>query len=523
MDLDRCIIPANPDVSGIGVRAAIYAQNLLCFAPVVAHLRDGNVSAAEMNGVKDQSIGMLAIAFAILISTIIEATTTNITGQGLTRFHAAVILDLSWMNNTSTWIWFLLYIHHLTKPDPNDSEKTVPVPATWSAWTDVLLAPLRWLVKGTVDPEKYAASSRMPVRITVVRRSWYFFSQKAVLTLGSFHLSLMAAIGIWLWSNPSKFGSPIPCDPSLTVVGGAAPFSSSALHGFSLALYSLLVIPGLNLVPPFIFFLALHISYNWSRHRHARFWSRLEWLIGCTRGIGTQHRRPYGDVESGRQLTRPSEHPAKNHTAFLIVGLICLVVINLILLVDIELTLIRNTRNQSREEDEWGFGQVLALLLLVVPLRDFVTSIRDIRDKLEKEKFAKENLQNTFNDDLRQALDADNLDDYVHGFKHLIDEGANPNVELDGENLVWLSSTRLLPKNAVTHAPHSVTLLQFAAYKGKDDLIEYLLRRGAKDSEGKVLLLCIVVLITSQELHSKLLRGTIALCLPTSLGRPGMS
>ncbi|KAJ7053080.1 armadillo-type protein [Mycena amicta] len=484
MDLDRCIIPANPDVSGIGVRAAIYAQNLLCFAPVVAHLRDGHVSADEMKGVKDQSIGMLAIAFAILISTIIEATATNITGQGLTRFHAAVILDLSWMNNTSTWIWVLLYIHHLTKPDPNDSEKMVPVPATWSAWTDVLLAPLLWLVKGT---EKYAASSRMPVRITVVRRSWHFLSQKAVLTLGSFHLSLMAAVGIWLWSDPSKFGSPIPCDPSLTVVGGAAPFSSSALRGFSLAVYSLLVIPGLNLVPPFIFFLALHISYNWSRHRHARFWSRLEWLIACARQIGTQHRRPYDDVESGKQLTRPSEHPAcsepgpapaKNHTAFLIVGLICLVIINLILLVDIELTLIRNTRNQSREEDEWGFGQVLALILLVVPLRDFVTSILDIREKLEK---AKENLQNMFNDDLRHALDADNLDDYVYRFKRLIEQGANPNVELDGKNLVWLSSMRPLPKNGVTRAPQIVTLLQFAAYKGKEDLIEYLLRRGVKD------------------------------------------
>ncbi|KAJ7747195.1 hypothetical protein B0H14DRAFT_2984861 [Mycena olivaceomarginata] len=96
-------IPANPDISGIGVRAAIYAQNLLCFAPVVAHLWDGNVSADEMRGVKDQSIGMLAIAFAILISTIIGAANVR-SGQIVTSFHAAVILDLSWMNNTSTWI-----------------------------------------------------------------------------------------------------------------------------------------------------------------------------------------------------------------------------------------------------------------------------------------------------------------------------------------------------------------------------------------------------------------------------------
>ncbi|KAJ7259721.1 hypothetical protein C8J57DRAFT_1638777, partial [Mycena rebaudengoi] len=105
-----------PDISGIGVRAAIYAQNLLCFLPVVAHLRDGTVSLDEMKGVKDQSIGMLTVAFAILVSTVIQATTA-VDGQQITRFHAAIILDLSWMNNTSTWIWFLLYAHYLSKAD----------------------------------------------------------------------------------------------------------------------------------------------------------------------------------------------------------------------------------------------------------------------------------------------------------------------------------------------------------------------------------------------------------------------
>ncbi|KAJ7132566.1 hypothetical protein C8R44DRAFT_551572, partial [Mycena epipterygia] len=103
-----------PDITGIGVRAAIYAQNLLCFAPVVANLWDGRISPNEMKGIKDQSIGMLAIAFAILISTVIQAT-TSVVGQPINGFHAAVILDLSWMNNTSTWIWFLLYAHYLSR------------------------------------------------------------------------------------------------------------------------------------------------------------------------------------------------------------------------------------------------------------------------------------------------------------------------------------------------------------------------------------------------------------------------
>jgi hypothetical protein len=142
--MDKCIL-ANPDISGIGVRAAIYAQNLLCFAPVVAHLWDGNVSADEMRGVKDQSIGMLAIAFAILISTIIGATNVR-GGQNITSFHAAVILDLSWMNNTSTWIWFLLYAHHLTKPGEETKPKREPILASWLAWTSVLLSPVHRLV-----------------------------------------------------------------------------------------------------------------------------------------------------------------------------------------------------------------------------------------------------------------------------------------------------------------------------------------------------------------------------------------
>jgi hypothetical protein len=162
--MNNACIPANPDISGIGVRAAIYAQNLLCFAPVVAHLWDGNVSADEMRGVKDQSIGMLAIAFAILISTIIGAANIR-NGQSVTSFHAAVILDLSWMNNTSTWIWFLLYAHHLTKPaekKEGNFYKDKPIPAIWSAWTRVLLSPLRLLTgkagpEGSSDAEKDAS------------------------------------------------------------------------------------------------------------------------------------------------------------------------------------------------------------------------------------------------------------------------------------------------------------------------------------------------------------------------------
>ncbi|KAJ7873007.1 hypothetical protein B0H13DRAFT_1523232, partial [Mycena leptocephala] len=102
---------SNPDISGVGVRAAIYAQNLICFLPIIVHLWDRKISRDELKNIKDQSVGMLAVAFAILLTTIILAKGTG-GGQTITIYHATVILDLSWINNTSTWIWFLLYIHH---------------------------------------------------------------------------------------------------------------------------------------------------------------------------------------------------------------------------------------------------------------------------------------------------------------------------------------------------------------------------------------------------------------------------
>ncbi|KAJ7764847.1 hypothetical protein B0H16DRAFT_1269990, partial [Mycena metata] len=118
---------SNPDVSGVGVRAAIYAQNLTCFLPVIVHLWDGKISRNELKGIKDQSIGMLAVAFAILFTTIILAKGAG-GDQTITSYHAAVVLDLSWMNNTSTWIWFILYVHYRSKRDEE------PTGAKWSKW-----------------------------------------------------------------------------------------------------------------------------------------------------------------------------------------------------------------------------------------------------------------------------------------------------------------------------------------------------------------------------------------------------
>jgi hypothetical protein len=107
-------LPSDPDISGIGVRVAIYAQNLLSFVPAIWALWDGEVSEQELESAEAQSTTILLTAFAILISAMVEVRTV-----GLSNFHAAVVLNLSWMNNTNTFIYFLLYVQHKTPDQDN--------------------------------------------------------------------------------------------------------------------------------------------------------------------------------------------------------------------------------------------------------------------------------------------------------------------------------------------------------------------------------------------------------------------
>ncbi|KAJ7615760.1 hypothetical protein DFH06DRAFT_1062662, partial [Mycena polygramma] len=110
-------IPADPDISGIGVRVAIYAQNLFSFVPAIWALWDGEVSDYELESVETQSTTILITAFAILISAMAQGRTRGLSDKaGNGNFHATIVLDLSWMNNTNTFIYFLLYVQRKSQP-----------------------------------------------------------------------------------------------------------------------------------------------------------------------------------------------------------------------------------------------------------------------------------------------------------------------------------------------------------------------------------------------------------------------
>ena len=104
--------------------------------------------------------------------------------------------------------------------------------------------------------------------IKCVRRLAQLILAAPVLMLGSIHLSMMAAIGIWLWRDLAGFGKPIDrCTPMLTIFGASVSINSTPLRILSLMMYAIILIPGLNLLLPFAFFLFLHISYNHIRTR----------------------------------------------------------------------------------------------------------------------------------------------------------------------------------------------------------------------------------------------------------------
>jgi hypothetical protein len=195
--------------------------------------------------------------------------------------------------------------------------------------------------------------------------------KRYVLVLGSLHLTLMGALGVWLWSDLHSFGrgNRAPATfkaaneltlerATIAILGQGVPLASSALRFASITIYSLFLAPGLNLIPHMVLLLAVY--------------------LGC-------RRIPL----SKRWDVLPAY-----------IGLGILLVINIVFIVDIELTRKINIALQEGEEADWGFGQILAILLLLLPLRDLGEAVlarrlkqrqgeltQDLRDAVKRKDF----------------------------------------------------------------------------------------------------------------------------------------
>lgn len=250
----------------------------------------------------------------------------------------------------------------------------------------------------------------------------------AVAILGSLHLSMMSALGIWVWRNPRVFGhAPLGSGcttehSSYIILGKHIPMKSNALRIVSLVIYAIFLAPGFNLLLPMSVFLGLIFMYRaYHGPRHANYnkvdpssRGSLRTQQDPTVKMGLPQSHSQGLV--GRSLL--SLQAWYNPFLFpIIAGMVLLFAINIVFLINIELTLWDNRflRPTSREnESTWSFGQTLAVLLLVLPLRDL------------RIFGARRNFTSSMQNAVRWHASTDVLRDLVR-------RGANVNVRAEGE------------------------------------------------------------------------------------------
>ncbi|KAG6861360.1 hypothetical protein C0995_001093 [Termitomyces sp. Mi166 len=343
-------IPVNPDITGIGIRVLIYAQNLLSFVPAFYALQDRKVTPIELTQLETQSSTILITAFAILLSTVIQGLARN-----LTPYHAAVVLNHSWMNNTNLCVYFLLYFYRKVSIFREENQRS-----NWSESYTI-----------TRTDEK-----RRALWVEELRRTLH----QPVLWIGSAHLTLMATVGIWLWSGPANFGDSNTCSlsTSLFVLGGRVDFNAPGLRDWSIFIYSLLLTPVLNLLFPIAFFAVPFLLY--------------------------------------KQMVSNSSDPT-----FVIwpvrVGLGVLVTINIILLVATETAIVKNKPLLETGDNQWTFGQTLALLLLLLPSRDILEALYERRAKELGKKLlnaTKQGDTGVIQDTIKTGAPKDMLDDALY-------------------------------------------------------------------------------------------------------------
>ncbi|KAJ3526265.1 hypothetical protein NMY22_g10231 [Coprinellus aureogranulatus] len=417
-----CLIPSNPDVSGIGVRIAIYIQNLLCFIPALWALWDGKVTNYEMDSAEAHSTTNLVLAFAILISCIFQAL-----ARGLTNYHGSIILSLSWMNNTNAFIYFLLYIQYKSQGEAGIK----PEKSAWIKHIKAQVMTIFCLSDGLCGwwPFEFGGVKKHPKRIEGPGAAKVLF-KRITLLLGSLHLTLMAALGIWLWSTPQSFGASetagcVTQVADLAIVGAHIRFGSLAFRIASLTIYSLILIPGLNLILPMALFLAFHCWYHSQRPSKPpllpEYDNRNTPVPVSTNIQDIQPEATVSNVSpSPRQLPPPSGvalSASIRQVLPVYVGLLFLLAVNIVFIADIELTLHRNGHLQTEEESQWGFGQILALLLIFMPLRDLVEALFRRRQEM----------QTKLNDALKAAIGEKNLNEIFRW----VGAGANINVKTD--------------------------------------------------------------------------------------------
>jgi hypothetical protein len=300
------------------VRVAIYVQAVLAAIQInwaSTRKSQDSVERAVRSSAPTITSSIFITGCALITSAFVHART-----EGLTIYHAMIVLNLSWLNN-------------------------------FTACFPLAASTLLHLSIEVRNPEEHRRT----------RRS--LFKQLFPCLV---HFTLMASFGLWVFSNPTRFDTTSPnCVDSTTFdfVGRDVLVTDRRFHNFWLTIYSISVIPVVNLVPfatafvlPTVILVVIYL------------------LIRYYDPCGSRE----GDALDG-----------------IFFGALALVIPPLVIryvgipliisiMVGTELTIARN--NVMPGEDQWTFGKILAILLLIFPFKDLWERIQS--DPGERERRA---------------------------------------------------------------------------------------------------------------------------------------
>jgi hypothetical protein len=109
----------------------------------------------------------------------------------------------------------------------------------------------------------------------------------------------------------------------------------------------------------------------------------------------------------------------------ILVSMFTLLIINVIFIADIELALRRNREQAVLDGDEtaWSFGQILSMLLVVLPIRDLVETLLARREKRHEKKLIQAHTVS-----LQEVIRSE----AVGHIEDLINQGADVNTQVKG-------------------------------------------------------------------------------------------
>ncbi|RXW23919.1 hypothetical protein EST38_g1932 [Candolleomyces aberdarensis] len=317
-NLGHCV-SANPDISGVGIRLSIYGQVFFNVAFALISPPDATRSHPEHVILAASSRSLFLTGCALLICAFYQGSV-----QRLTVHHTLIVLNLNWI------IYFSALLHIFTR-----------LCQVIFRSSRIHRTPPRRLPSLGGSPAPSMGSPTEPAAdVENLRSVWQF------LLLPAIHLSALGSLGILLWTQVQSFGDQPECTPHtvLTVFGSSYSVLDETIRRGSMAIYWVVAIPLLNVlvtgVPVFMAVAVMALAL-WTAKRVTRR-RLLSWdvFVRCS-------------------------------------GITALSMLLVLFISNTELMIARGVHTSlvGAGEEQWTFGQTLALISCLVQMVEMVKAL----------------------------------------------------------------------------------------------------------------------------------------------------